>query len=119
MKIYSLRSLVAAAAAVVLGLAGGLSLATAQAAECDLRLRVELTPDVPNASDDGFLSSLLNNHPAYRLELLRQQDASVIELALRGPGPDYRCENVVETMRKDARVETIQLESTEMLATRS
>jgi hypothetical protein len=34
---------------------------------CEARLTVELTPDVPDATDAGFLSSLLTNHPDYRL----------------------------------------------------
>jgi hypothetical protein len=84
---------------------------------CDLRLTVELTPDVPDASDDGFLSSLLNNHPEYRLELLREDDASVVELALSGPGPEYRCQSVIETMRKDARVLSIRVDSIGAVAT--
>jgi hypothetical protein len=84
---------------------------------CDLRLTVELTPDVPDASDDGFLSSLLNNHPDYRLGLLREEDASVVELALSGPGPEYRCQGVVETMRKDARVLSIRVNSIGAAAT--
>jgi hypothetical protein len=65
---------------------------------------------VPNAGDDGFLSSLLNRYSGYRLELLREVDPSVIELDLRGPGPEYRCQNVIELMRKDARVASIRIE---------
>jgi hypothetical protein len=64
---------------------------------CDVRLTVELSPSVPRASDDGFLSSLLNNHFTYRLELLRQDGSSVIEVDLTGPGPSYRCRNVIES----------------------
>ena len=78
---------------------------------CDAQLRVELTPDVPDAKDDGFLSSLLNNHPDYRLQLLREDDSSVIELDLSGPGPDYRCQSVIDTMRKDGRVLSISVDS--------
>jgi hypothetical protein len=102
----------AVAAVALLAALGGPSTAAAQESLCDVRLTVELTPDVPHASDDGFLSSLLNNHFAYRLELLRQDDSSIIEVALRGPGPEYRCQSVVEAMRKDARVESIHVEST-------
>ena len=71
---------------------------------CDLKLTVELTPDVPNPSDPGFLSSLLSNHPAYQLILLQQRDSSVIGVELTGPGPESGCRHVVETMRRDGRV---------------
>jgi hypothetical protein len=101
----------------LLGLAVTLLLAvpasrTAQAApfaRCNARLTVELTPDVPDASDAGFLSSLLNNHPDYRLELLRKDDPSLIEVDLSGPGPSYVCEEVINTMRKDARVLSVRV----------
>ena len=69
-------------------------------------------PGAPRASDDGFLSLLLNNHFAYCLDFLRQDGSSAIEVELTGPGPAYRCENVIESMRKDARVESIRVEST-------
>jgi hypothetical protein len=71
---------------------------------CDRRLSVELTPDVPNPLDPGFLSSLLGNQVSYRLTLLGRRPGSVILVELTGPGPEYLCQNVVETMRKDGRV---------------
>jgi hypothetical protein len=101
----------AVTAVVLLAVLCGPSVAAAENL-CDARLTVELSPSVPRASDDGFLSSLLNNHFAYHLELLRQRDSSVIEVDLTGPGPSYRCENVIESMRKDARVESVRVEST-------
>lgn len=87
--------------------------AVARDAVCDVRLTVELDPDVPDARSDGFLSSLLNRHFNYRLELLRQddQDPAVLEVELRGPGPQYRCQQVIETMRRDARVQSIRIQS--------
>ncbi len=66
--------------------------------------------DLP-AGEAGRLSSLLNNHPGYRLSLLREIDPSLIELDLAGPGPDYLCQNVIDTMRKDGRVLSIQVHS--------
>jgi hypothetical protein len=78
-------------------------------ASCDVRLGVELTPDVPNPGDVGFLSSLLGDHPGYQLTLRRQRDGSVIVLELTGPGPDYACRNVVEAMRKDGRVLSVRM----------
>ena len=112
------HAVAAALVTALLGVLGGSSTATAQEGDCSLRLEVVLSPDVPNPEDEGFLSSLLNNHLSYRLELLRQQDSSIIELELQGPGPEYRCQNVIETMRRDARIEAIRVESSAMLASR-
>jgi hypothetical protein len=84
----------------------------ASVAPCDMRLRVELTPDVPDPRDPGFVSSLLGNHPDYQLTLLRldPQNASVITLDLAGPGPVAGCREVVNSMRKDARVVSVHLQ---------
>jgi hypothetical protein len=84
--------------------------AAAPAAACDMRLSVELTPDVPNPLDPGFLSSLLSNQVSYRLTLLDARPGSVIVIDLTGPGPEYLCRNVVAAMRKDARVLSIHLD---------
>ena len=83
------------------------NIAAASPAVCDMRLSVELTPDVPSPLDAGFLSSLLSNQTCYRLILLRQRSASVIVIELTGPGPEYRCQDVAQVMRKDARVLSI------------
>lgn len=108
-----LRPYGAIAALALLAVFGNSSRAMAQeAVVCEARLTVEVSPSVPQATDDGFLSSLLNNHFAYRLDLVRQHDSSVLELELTGPGPDYRCQKVIEAMRKDARVQSIHIEST-------
>jgi hypothetical protein len=77
-------------------------------ASCHMRLAVELTPDVPNPLDAGFLSSLLSNHPGYHLILRRERSGSVIVLGLTGPGPLYRCQKVIDTMRRDGRVLSVQ-----------
>jgi hypothetical protein len=90
-------------AAVLVG-----NIAAASPAVCDMRLSIELTPDVPDPLDSGFLSSLLNNQVSYRLTLLARQPGSVIVTELEGPGPEYRCRNVVEAMRKDGRVRSIR-----------
>jgi hypothetical protein len=82
----------------------------ASPAVCDMRLSVELTPDVPNPRDEGFLSSLLSNHPGYQLTLQREDNGSVIVLDLTGPGPESSCRNVVETMRRDARVRSVDVQ---------
>src|SRR3984893_10222525 len=86
------------------------NIAVASPAVCNMRLNVELTPDVPNPLDSGFLSSLLNNQASYRLTLRRRRAGSVIVIELTGPGPDFRCENVVEAMRKDGRVLSIRVD---------
>ena len=106
------RASCALAFVVLLALFCNSSIAAEDGSRCEIRLTVELSLGVPRASDEGFLSSLLSNHFAYRLDLLRQHGLSVIEVELIGPGPSYRCENVVESMRKDARVESIRVEST-------
>jgi hypothetical protein len=84
----------------------------APVAPCDMRLRVELTPDVPDPGDASFVSSLLSNHPDYRLILQRQDpdNSSVIALDLTGPGPEAGCREVLNSMRKDARVTSVEVE---------
>jgi hypothetical protein len=99
---------VASAALLAAVLAG--NVAAASPAMCDMRLSIELTPDVPEPPDAGFLSSLLNNQVSYRLILLGRQSGSVIVTELAGPGPEYRCRNVVEAMRKDGRVLSIHVD---------
>jgi hypothetical protein len=77
------------------------------APSCSLRLAVELTPDVPNVRDGGFLSSLLGDHPGYRLSLQSEIDDTHLVLQLTGPGTPDACENVVDSMRDDGRVISI------------
>ena len=84
--------------------------AAAAPAVCNMRLSVELTPDVPDPLDSGFLSSLLSNQASYRLNLRGWRSGSVIVLELMGPGPEYRCQNVVEAMRRDGRILSIHLD---------
>lgn len=121
MKAYRLITLIAAillTAIEVMILASASSKANAaEPAPCTMRLSVELTPDVPNSGDPEFLSSLLSNHPAYRLTLQQQdEEGSLVVLSLVGPGPGYRCANVVETMRRDARVLSVRVDSDDMEA---
>jgi hypothetical protein len=79
---------------------------------CDMRLRVELTPDVPDPRDAGFVASLLSNHPDYRLILQRQdpENSSIVGLDLTGPGSEAGCQEVVASMRKDARVVFVEVQ---------
>jgi hypothetical protein len=65
---------------------------------------MELTPDVPDPRDAGFLSSLLSNQVGYRLILRGRTDDSTIVVQLIGPGPGYGCRQAIQTLRRDARV---------------
>jgi hypothetical protein len=89
-------------------LAGGLA-DPAAAAVCDRRLTVELTPDVPDPRDTGFLSSLLSNEVDYQLVFRGWTDDTNIVLELIGPGPAYRCQEAIQTMRRDARVVSLHV----------
>jgi hypothetical protein len=101
---------ISAMGAVVLAtmLASNTAFAAAPAS-CDVRLTVELTPDVPNPTDAGFLSSLLSNQVDYLLRLRRERDDALLVLDLTGPGPDYRCRQAVEVIRRDGRVLSVHV----------
>jgi hypothetical protein len=108
---FNLAAALLAAALVPLGAASGTA-AAQPAAPCDMHVRVELTPDAPQPLDAGFVSSLLGKPSAFRLTL-RQQDPynpSVIALDLAGPGPEAACREVVNSMRKDARVVSVEVQ---------
>ncbi|MEJ1963137.1 MAG: hypothetical protein WDO56_16910 [Gammaproteobacteria bacterium] len=92
---------------MLVALLGNAQAYSAPPASCAMRLVVELTPDVPDSTDPGFLSSLLNNHPEYQLTWVRQHAQSTIVLKLSGPGPTDRCEAVIDTIRKDGRVMSV------------
>jgi hypothetical protein len=77
---------------------------------CTMRLVVEVTPDVPNPGDPGFLSSLLGNHPGHYLTLRHVIDDTHLDVQLYGPGPEDRCQAVVESMRNDGRVLSIEVQ---------
>ncbi|MDB6160130.1 MAG: hypothetical protein JWO04_3836 [Gammaproteobacteria bacterium] len=97
-------------AAVALALAA--TTATAQAvtpAPCDIRLIVELTPDIPDPRDAGFLNSLLSNEVAYQLILRRERSDTIIVAELTGPGPDYLCREAIERIRKDGHVLSVRV----------
>jgi hypothetical protein len=77
--------------------------------KCAMRLLVEVTADVPNPSDAGFISSLLGDHASYQLFLLQVVDDTHVSLQLQGPGPAERCQAVVASISNDGRVESIQV----------
>jgi hypothetical protein len=78
-------------------------------APCDVWLTIELTPDVPNPTDEGFLSSLLSNEVDYLLSLRRARTDSQVVLELTGPGPGYRCRNALDAIRRDGRVLSVRV----------
>ena len=77
--------------------------------KCALRLSVEVTPDVPNPGDGGFISSLLGDNAGYQLFLLQVVDDTHVNLQLQGPGPAERCQAVVASISNDGRVASIQV----------
>jgi hypothetical protein len=80
-------------------------------AQCDIRLTVELTPDVPNPTDEGFLGSLLSNQVEYLLSLRQERSDTLLVLELTGPGPAYRCRQAIEAIRRDGRVLSVHAKS--------
>jgi hypothetical protein len=81
-------------------------------ASCDMHLRVELSPDVPDPRNIGIVTSLLSKYPDYRLTLRRQDpdNSCVIAVELTGPGPEEACREVISSMRKDTRVTSVDVE---------
>jgi hypothetical protein len=98
---------IAVAASLLQTMSSGTAVGTPPVA-CDLQLLVELTPDVDDPRKGDFLSSLLGNHFDYRLTFQQQSDDSVVVLELTGPGPTYACQGVVDDMRKDGRILSIE-----------
>jgi hypothetical protein len=99
------------AAAAVLGLLAAYAVSAddpVAAPKCSMVLSVEVTPDVPNPGNGAFISSLLGNHTEYQLFLLRVVDDTHVTLRLQGPGPNERCQAVVDSMSNDGRVQSIE-----------
>jgi hypothetical protein len=78
--------------------------------QCVLHLVIELTPDVPNPRDSGFVSSLLGDHAGYQLSLRHVIDDTHLDMLLFGPGPKRNCREIVDSMRKDARIASIEVQ---------
>jgi hypothetical protein len=78
---------------------------------CVMHLSLHVTPDVPNPSDGGFLSSLVGNDVAYRLSVEAVIDDTHVNVLLYGPGPAANCQRVLDNMRQDGRVEDIDVRS--------
>jgi hypothetical protein len=96
------------AVALASGLISNTSIAAAPA-RCDVRLTVELTPDVPDPTDEGFLDSLLSDQVDYQLSLRRERSDSLLVVELTGPGPAYRCRNAIQAIRRDGRVLSVHV----------
>jgi hypothetical protein len=80
-------------------------LSMAQAAQCTLRLKVELTADVEHRKDPAFLSALVGD-PRYSLVLVSaSNDSEVLQLT----GPPNTCRNEVKIMRMSSYVIDIQV----------
>lgn len=99
-----------AAVAVVAAIGLGCS-AAARAAEqpeqCNVRLALTLTPDVPNAQSPGFLGAILSD-PQYRLAWLGGSDTQAT-VRLTGPGPDSQCQAAVHRLSRDTHVLNVQV----------
>jgi hypothetical protein len=108
MKERSLAMHVVGAVVLVALLVSNAAFASAPA-PCDVRLTVELTPDVPDPTDEGFLGSLLSNQVDYLLSLRRARGDSLLVLELTGPGPAYRCHDAIEAIRRDGHVLSVHV----------
>jgi hypothetical protein len=78
---------------------------------CEVRLKIVAVPDETDPHHAGLLNSLLSAHPGYRLILQSPEvdnDAVVVDLA--GPGPQANCRAVIEAIRGDARVSSVELQ---------
>ena len=96
-------------AVLVASLLASNTASAADPAPCNVRLTVELTPDVANPTDSGFLGSLLSNQVDYLLSLRRERSDSLLVLELTGPGPDYRCRDAIESIRRDGHVLSVHV----------
>jgi hypothetical protein len=72
----SIHSRRGALGALILAAVLGSNAAMADPPWCDMRLSVELTPDVPDPRDVGFLSSLLSVDPAADARRLRHRSGA-------------------------------------------
>jgi hypothetical protein len=69
---------------------------------CHLRVAVELTPDVPNPSDQGFLDSLIAD-PVFQLTWVSSSDSGIV-VDLSGPGPASRCRSAMKQISTNTHV---------------
>jgi hypothetical protein len=95
-------------AAVALGIAATTAESDAQApATCTLRLLVQLSGEVEDSRDPGFLSSLVGT-PGFVLTWISASKPDMtVTLKLTGQSSDYACRQEVERIRNDARVDEL------------
>ena len=105
------RAILIIATAGIIVFSGGTVRSDETVPQCTLQLSVTLQLEVRDAIDPAFLSSLIGNHADFRIFVLRQVSSHNIVVAVLGPGPAYRCEQVLNAMNHDARVESIQVVS--------
>jgi hypothetical protein len=98
------------AALVLLAACAAAPAQQATAPYCQLSFVLELTPDVPNVRDSAFVSSLLGDHGGFRLYLQHVIDDTHLDMSILGPGLRRDCRQVLDDMRKDARVKSIQVQ---------
>jgi hypothetical protein len=82
----------------------------ATAPYCQLNFTLELTPDVPNVRDPAFVGSLLGDHGGFRLYLQHVIDDTHLGMSILGPGMRRDCRQVLDDIRKDARVKSIEVQ---------
>ncbi len=90
---------------IVAVVAAALNTAVALAApppSCDVQLSVQLTPDVQNPTDPGFLNSIVAD-PQYRLSWI-EGTGTAATVELTGPGSDERCANGVSRLGRSGYV---------------
>lgn len=87
--------------------AGGRAI-SAPATACVVHLTIEVDAEVPRARGAAFLTTLIGNHPGYRLAWVGRQSASVIDVDLVGDGLDGDCRRVVDDLRVDSRILSVR-----------
>jgi hypothetical protein len=104
-----LGTIIGVALSMLLGMSASNADQPMPAPRCAVRLSIAVTPDVPDPSNSGFISSLLGDHAEYQLFLLSRDDDTHVTLQLQGPGPAERCHAVIDSMRNDGRVQSIRV----------
>jgi hypothetical protein len=83
------------------------AMAAESSQECNVRLALTLTPDVPNTQDPGFLGAILSS-PQYQLTWVGGSDTSATVL-LTGPGPSSQCDAALNKLSRDAHVLEVKI----------
>ena len=107
---HSCRSAALCAAALLaLGATSGDAQDSGIPGPCVMHLSLHVTPDVPNPGEGGFLSSLLGNNVGYQLSIESVVDDTHVNVVLYGPGPAANCQRVLDAMRQDGRVQSLDV----------